>query len=99
MDIKETIIHYIDVYSGSEKRVIEKTANDCSFMYRSKDEVNKAINANINWLLDNNYIEVVDYSHMDDSQKSFYNSDGYCTIYKVIKRYNESEYLKEKYGE
>lgn len=35
---------------------------------------------------------------MTDSEKRYYESD-YCTIYRIVKRYNESEYLKEKYGE
>ena len=35
---------------------------------------------------------------MTDIERSFYESDGYCTIYRIIKRYYESEYLEEKYG-
>ena len=30
MNMKETIIHYIDVYEGSEKRIIENAIKDAS---------------------------------------------------------------------
>lgn len=97
-NIKETIIHYIDVYNGSEKRIVENTVREHFYEFRNENKTKIAVEQSIDWLIDNNYISVVNCNEMTDIQKSFHKSDGYCRIFKIIKRYNESEYLKEKYG-
>jgi hypothetical protein len=98
MDIRKLIIRYIDVYEGSEKRIIENVISNHSYEFNSSSKAKIAVEANIDWLVDNKYICVVNYNEMTDMQKRFYESDGYCRIFKIIKRYNESEYLKEKYS-
>lgn len=98
MDIRESIIHYIDVYEGSEKRIIKNVIATHSHEFTSASNAKSIVEANICWLIENKYISVVNYNEMTDMQKRFYESDGYCRIFKIIKRYNESEYLKEKYG-
>ena len=97
MYIKETIKHYIDVYNGSEKRVLEKTAYSHRYEFKNMEKAILAVNQCIIWLIENNYIVRVNYDEMDEMQRRYFESDG-CNIYKIIKRYNESEYLKEKYG-
>ena len=92
MVIKETIMHYIDVYDGCEKRVIQKTISDHRWEYRKIPEAEQDVKANIHWLVENGYIKAVPYSEMNDRHKTFYLSD-YCTIYQIIRRFNESEYL------
>ena len=98
MNIKESIIHYIVVYDGSEKRIIDRTVSDHIYEFRKKADAVKAVESNIWWLVENKYIEVVPYQNMTDMERRYYESDGFCTIYRIIKRYNESEYSKEKYG-
>lgn len=99
MNIKESIIHYIGVYDGSEKRVIENTVSDHIYEFKKQSDARQAVESNIFWLVENKYIQVVRYQDMTDSEKRYYESDGYCTIYRIVRRYNESEYLKEKYSE
>lgn len=96
--MKESIMHYISVYEGSEKRIIENVTSTHSYEFNSPSKAKIAVEANIDWLIENKYIGVVNYNEMTDMQKRFYESDGYCRIFKIIKRYNDSEYLKEKYG-
>lgn len=91
-------MHYIYVYEGSEKRIIENVSAAHAYEFKSSSKAKIAVEANIDWLIDNNYISVINFNEMTDIQKSFYESDGYCRIFKIIKRYNESEYIKEKYG-
>lgn len=98
MSIRETIIRYIDLYAGSEKRIVENAINDHFYEFRNENKTKIAVEESINWLIENKYISVVNYTAMTDIQKSFYESDGNCRIFKIIKGYNESEYLKEKYG-
>ena len=98
MNIKESIMHYIYVYEGSEKRIIENVSADHAYEFKSSSKAKIAVEANIDWLMENKYISAVNYTEMTDMQKRFYESDGYCRIFKIIKRYNDSEYLKEKYG-
>lgn len=98
MNIKESIIHYIGVYDGSEKRVIENTVSDHIYEFKKQSDTRQAVESNIFLLVENKYIQVVRYQDMTDSEKRYSESD-YCTIYRIVKRYNESEYLKEKYGE
>ncbi|MBQ6837855.1 MAG: hypothetical protein IJO44_03365 [Clostridia bacterium] len=97
MNIKETIMHYIDIYDGSEKRVIEKTICSHRNEFENIEKAYSAVNNYIVWLIENKYIVRVNYNEMNESQKHYFESDC-CTIYKIIKRYNEAEYLKEKYG-
>ncbi len=98
MNIKESIIHYIGVYDGSEKRIIENTISDHMYEFGKQSDARRAVESNILWLIENKYIEFVNYQNMTDMEKRYYESDGYCSIYRIIKRYNESEYLSEKYG-
>ena len=98
MNIKESIIYYITLYYGSEKRIIENVVADHLYEFLNVSRAKSAVKSNIDWLIENMYISVVDYTEMDSYQKNYYESDGYCRIFKIIKRYNESEYLKEKYG-
>ena len=98
MNIKESIIHYIDVYDGSEKRIVEKTVSAHMGEFRKQSDAKRAVESAISWLIENKYIRVVNYQDMTDMEKRYYESDC-CTIYRIIKRYNESEYLKEKYGD
>ncbi|MBP3560655.1 MAG: hypothetical protein J6K49_08320 [Clostridia bacterium] len=97
MSIKETIMHYIDIYDGSEKRIIEKTAYNHKNEFKNMEQAYSSINKHIIWLIENKYIVRVNCDEMNESQKRYFESDC-CTIYKIIKRYNEAEYLKEKYG-
>lgn len=92
MNIKESIIHYIGVYDGSEKRLIDRTVSNHLYEFRKKADAVKAVESNIRWLVENRFIEVVPYQSMTDKERHYFESDGFCTIYRIIKRYNESEY-------
>ncbi|MBQ6825350.1 MAG: hypothetical protein IJP34_01650 [Clostridia bacterium] len=98
MKIKETIMHYIGVYDGCEKRVIQRTIESHRSEFKNKDQAFLAVNECIIWLIKNKYIAMVNYNEMTDMQKRYFESDG-GLIYSIIKRYNESEYLKEKYAQ
>lgn len=97
MNIKETIMHYIDVYEGSEKRIVEKTAYCYECEFKNMSQAIQAVEKCIIWLIENKYIVRVNYNEMNEIQRRYFESDC-CNMYKIIKRYNESEYLKEKYG-
>lgn len=97
MSIKEAIIRYIDLYDGSEKRIMENVTHDHFYEFKNENKTKTAVEQSINWLIENKYISVANYNEMTDIQKSFCESDDCCRIFKIIKRYNESEYLKEKY--
>lgn len=88
MSIKNTIQHYISVYSGSKKRVINSTIQE-----RKCKTVD--VESNIDWLIKKDYIKRVSYSEMTDSEKTYYNSD-LCEILRNIKIYDEIEYYKEQ---
>lgn len=95
MNIKETIMHYISVYCGSEKRIVENTIEDHMKEFRKKSEVENAVRECISWLLEKNYISLIyNRSEMTDCEKRYYESDN-CVIYRIIKRYNDEEYLKQ----
>lgn len=98
MCIAETIMRYIDIYDGSEKRIIKRTVQ--SHMHEFKKEIDaiNSVKSTLKWLVENGYIEIVSFQNMTDMQKRYYESDGFCSIYSIIKRFNESEYLKEKYS-
>lgn len=98
MNIKETIMHYITVYYGSGKRVIQNTVSDFLYQFKKRTDAERTVNASLDWLLENKYIKVVDYQEMTDMEKRYFESDGYCTIYRKLKRFNESEYLQERYN-
>lgn len=82
----------------AKKRVIENTVSDHIYEFKKQSDTRQAVESNIFLLVENKYIQVVRYQDMTDSEKRYSESD-YCTIYRIVKRYNESEYLKEKYGE
>ena len=88
MTIKESLIHYIDVYDGGEKRIIDNTVSDHMYEFRKQSEAKRTVESNILWLIENKYIKAVSYQDMTDMEKRYYKSDGYCTIYRIIKRYN-----------
>lgn len=88
MTIKESLIHYIDVYDGSEKRIIDNTVSDHIYEFRKQSDAKRAVEVNILWLIENKYIKAVSYQDMTEMEKRYYESDGYCTIYRIIKRYN-----------
>ena len=44
MNIKESIIHYIGVYDGSEKRVIENTVSDHIYEFKNNPMQDKPLN-------------------------------------------------------
>ena len=88
MDIKNTIQYYISVYSGSEKRVIEKTMNDQGCK-------RETVESNIDWLIRYQYIEYVEFCNMTDMEKTYYRSDS-CRILREIRKYDEIEYCEEK---
>ena len=98
MTIKETIMFYNAVYDGSEKRIVQNTVSDFLYQFKKKTDAEIAVYASLDWLLENNYIKVVGYQEMTDSEKRYFESDGYCTIYRKLKRFDESEYLQEKYN-
>lgn len=89
MTIKESLIHYIDVYDGSEKRIIDNTVSDHMYEFRKQSEAKRTVESNILWLIENKYIKAVSYQDMTDMEKRYYESDGYCRIYRIIKRYSE----------
>lgn len=91
MKIKELIMHYIDVYEGSEKRIILNVTNDYATEFESERDARNIVRENINWLVTNGYISVVERDQMTEMQRRYHESDGYCTIYKKIKRYNGSD--------
>ena len=75
-NIKETIIHYIDVYNGSEKRIVENTVREHFYEFRNENKTKIAVEQSIDWLIDNNYISVVNCNEMTDIQKSFHKMKG-----------------------
>lgn len=91
-------MHYITVYYGSGKRVIQNTVSDFLYQFKKRTDAERTVNASLDWLLENKYIKVVDYQEMTDMEKRYFESDGYCTIYRKLKRFNESEYLQERYN-
>lgn len=83
-EIRNTIQHYISVYSGSEKRIISNTKQDCGC---SED----VVLLSIKWLLENKYIEIVKLDAMTDNENGYYESDKYTTIYRNKKNFDEIE--------
>ena len=98
MNIKESIIHYIDVYDGSEKRIVENVISTHRHDFSNESQAKEIVHNNLKWLVENGYIAVVKFEEMSDMQKRYYESDDFCSIYKINKRYSENEYLKSKYG-
>ena len=95
MDIKNSIMHYIAVYSGSEKRIIENVTNDHLSDFRKKTDAENAITNNLNWLVKNGYIAAIELQNMTADERSYFDSDM-CTIYRIIRQYNEIEYYEER---
>lgn len=98
MNIKESIIHYIDVYDGSEKRILENVISSHQNEFSNESQAKEIVHNNLMWLVENGYISIVKFEEMTDMQRRFYESDDFCSIYKTKKRYSENEYLKSKYG-
>lgn len=96
-DARELIIHYLRVYDGSSKRAIENTAEAIRWNYKKASGAIEAARSALFWLLENKYIVFVPYNEMNEFEKRYYESDC-CEIYRVLKSFDESEYLKEKYG-
>ena len=96
MNIKETIMHYVDCYSGSEERVIERTISKHRNEFKSQANARDVVQRCISWLISNQYLCVLNYNEMDEIQKQYFRDDC-CKILKKVKRYSESEFFKEKY--
>ena len=96
-DARELIIYYLGVYDGSSKRAIERTADDIKWSYKKIADARNAAQDALYWLLDNKYVVYVPYNEMNEFERRYFDSDC-CDIYRVLKRFDESEYLKEKYG-
>lgn len=88
MIIKDSIQHYINVYHGSENRVIDNTIRDC----RCK---RKDVEINIDWLIAKGYVKAVEFINMTDLEKAYYNSD-HCTILRNLKKFDEIVYYEEE---
>ena len=97
MNIKETIMHYVVCYDGSEERVIQKTISKHRSEYKDQLEARETVVSCIQWLINHNYLSVLSYNEMTSIQKQYCNDDC-CRILNIMKRYNESEFLEEKYG-
>ena len=96
MNIKETIMHYISVYCGSEKRVVEHTIEDHIREFHKKSEAENAVKKCISWLLEKNYVSLIyNRSDMTDCEKRYFDSDK-CLIYRVIKKFDEIEYYESQ---
>lgn len=95
MNMYETIMRYIDIYGGSEQRIIENTVSDFVYNYKNKTEAKNAVINSILWLLNNNYIKSVNFTEMIEDERRYYSSDD-CAIYRVLKRYNEKEYYEQQ---
>lgn len=97
MNIKETIMYYVDCYDGSEERVIKKTIAKHHSEFKGQLDAYETVVGCIQWLINHNYLSVLSYNEMTSIQKQYYNDDC-CRILNKIKRYNASEFLEEKYG-
>lgn len=96
MNIKETIMHYISVYCGSEKRVVEHTIEDHIREFHKKSEAENAVKKCILWLLEKNYISLIcNRSDMTDCEKRYFDNDK-CSIYRVVKKFDEIEYYESQ---
>ena len=93
MNIRENIMHYALVYEGCETRMISRATADLAASCSNNKEAKNSVVANLNWLVENNYLEVVPFPEMNETQKQYYKSDGYCTIYRVVRHYSETDYL------
>lgn len=91
MGIKGKIMHYITCYDGSEKRIIDNILNDIGYTKKTKSAVERSIRNCIWWLIDNNYIKIVPYNELNEFEKRYYESDGYCTIYRIINYYHDDD--------
>ena len=95
MTINETIIHYIRCYSGSENRVVQKTVSKHIHSFKNRFEAENAVERCISDLLYYNYIQDVAFCDMDETERQYYSND-YCRIFRVIRSFNEAEYIEEK---
>lgn len=96
-DTRILIIHFLSVYDGSSKRAIENTTEAIKWNYKKASDAVEAARSALFWLLENKYIAFVPYNEMNEFEKRYYESDR-CEIYRVLKSFDESEFLKEKYG-
>lgn len=96
MSVKETIMHYVDCYSGSEERVIAHTISKHRNEFKNQAIAREVVEHCISWLITNKYLCVLNYNEMDTIQKQYFHDDC-CKILRKIKRYSESEFFKEKY--
>ena len=58
MNIKESIMHYIDVYDGSEKRIVENVISSHRHAFLNESQAKEIVHNNLRWLVENGYIRV-----------------------------------------